>query len=93
MSYQAIDAEESKNSSAFTKFDSLNARVNVLEEKLCFQDELLEVLNKQLSQQQITLLSLTLRVQQLLDSVQVLSSSSAQSGGATGINEPPPPHY
>jgi uncharacterized coiled-coil protein SlyX len=85
-------AVESNDSTALAQTLSLNERVIALEEKLCFQDELLDVLNQQLSQQQITLLSLALRVQQLLDSVQSLSNGAGQSGSTTGVNEPPP-HY
>ena len=89
---KANSALESPDSTALTKYDSLNERVISLEEKLCFQDELLEVLNQQLGQQQIKMLSLELRVQQLLDSVQSLSNGTGQSGSTSGVNEPPP-HY
>lgn len=82
----------SNDPASFARLDALNQRVVSLEEKLCFQDELLEVLNQQLSQQQITLLNLKLRVQQLQDSVQSLSSSAGPGGSAPGANEPPP-HY
>jgi uncharacterized coiled-coil protein SlyX len=43
-------------------------------------------------QQQTRMLSLELRVQQLLDSVQSLSNGSGQSGSTSSVNEPPP-HY
>jgi uncharacterized coiled-coil protein SlyX len=81
----------SSDVASLARIDALNQRVISFEEKLCFQDELLEVLNQQLSQQQITILSLELRVQQLQDSVRTLSSAGP-IGSASGANEPPP-HY
>jgi len=92
MASKAHEAVESNDLTASAKYDSLNQRVIGLEEKLCFQDELLEVLNQQLSQQQITLLNLALRVQQLQDSLQSLSNTGGQSSSTSGANEPPP-HY
>lgn len=67
------------------------ARIDELEIKLAFQEQLIEVLNQQVSAQEQRVLSLERRVhtmaQMLLD-----MGNGAPAGASTSGNEPPP-HY
>lgn len=67
----------------------MDARLNDLETRLAFQDDLLESLNRIVAeqQQQIDLLQREMRL--LYDQLKSLSATLPAAGG----EEPPPPHY
>jgi uncharacterized coiled-coil protein SlyX len=62
-----------------------------LQIKLSFQDQLLEVLNRQVSDQELRLSKLILQVQAL--SAQVKTLEAGTSSGAASSNHEIPPHY
>lgn len=67
------------------------ARIDELEIKLAFQEQLIEVLNQQVSAQEQRVLSLERRVQTMAQLLMDLGSG-APAGASTGGNEQPP-HY
>jgi SlyX protein len=67
------------------------ARLNELEIKLSFQDELIDVLNQQISGQELRLLTLERRLQTLAEAYLNLDSASVGTSASAKLEVPP--HY
>ncbi len=68
-----------------------NSRLNELEIKLSFQDELIDVLNQQISGQELRLLTLERRLQTLAQAYLNLDTSADGAGASAKLEVPP--HY
>ena len=66
------------------------AKIQELEIKLSFQDELIDVLNQQVSAQELRILSLERRMQILAETVLNLEPAGSTS---TSAKSEVPPHY
>jgi SlyX protein len=69
--------------------ESLGARLDALEIRVAYQDQIIDDLNKTVTDQWKQIDALTRRIEGLVDRVQEAESRAA-SGSAP---EPPPPHY
>ncbi|MES3040159.1 MAG: SlyX family protein [Pseudomonadota bacterium] len=67
----------------------MDARINDLEVKLAFQDDLLEALNHSVAQQQQQIDLLQAQMRMLYQQMKTLQPSDQ----AVEADEPPPPHY
>ena len=68
---------------------TLNARIETLETRIAYQDQIIEDLNKSVTEQWKQVESLAKQVDRLTDRVKDVEGNVAPSGAA----EPPPPHY
>ena len=66
-------------------------RLNEIEIKISFQDELIDVLNQQISSQELRILTLERRLQTLAEAFLNLDSGAANAGGSAKSEVPP--HY
>jgi SlyX protein len=64
-------------------------RIDELEIRLSFQEQLLETLNQQISQQQLSLIALQRHVVELAAALRAMPGSTTASSSA----HEPPPHY
>ncbi|HZH53126.1 MAG TPA: SlyX family protein [Microvirga sp.] len=69
--------------------EALGARIDALEIRIAYQDEIIEDLNKTVVAQWKQIDTLTRQVANLLDRVQ----EAEHKAGAPSTPEPPPPHY
>ena len=69
--------------------DSVNARLEALEVRVAYQDQVIEDLNQTVIDQWKKIDALKRQLAELLDRVQEVEDSS----GAPRAPEPPPPHY
>jgi len=69
----------------------IESRLEELESKLAFQDDLIESLNEIIARQDRDLLRLELRVKTLSDKLSDLAESAATPGESPGFEVPP--HY
>lgn len=67
----------------------LNARIDALEIRIAYQDEIIEDLNKTVVAQWKQIDALTRRLANLLDRVR----EAEHKAGVPSTPEPPPPHY
>lgn len=69
--------------------EALNARIDALEVRAAYQDQMIEDLNQTVIEQWKKVESLRRQLAELLDRVQEVEDSSTSSS----TPEPPPPHY
>jgi SlyX protein len=69
--------------------DALGQRIDALEMRIAYQDEIIEDLNKTVIAQWKQIDALTRQIAGLIDRVQ----EAEHGGGSRGAPEPPPPHY
>lgn len=69
--------------------EAVNARLEALEVRVAYQDQVIEDLNQTVIDQWKKIDSLRRQLNELLDRVQEVEDSSA----STRAPEPPPPHY
>ncbi len=69
----------------------LNPRLNEVEIKISFQDELIDVLNQQISGQELRILTLERRLQTLAEAFLNLDTGAGSAGGPPKSEKPP--HY
>ncbi|MDQ0395979.1 SlyX family protein [Labrys monachus] len=69
--------------------DTLTARIDTLETRLAFQDEIIEDLNQAIVAQWKQIEALTRRLARLDDRMQ----ATELRADLAGLPEPPPPHY
>ena len=69
--------------------ETLNARIDTLEMRFAYQDQIIEDLNKTITEQWKQIDSLTRQIAHLVNRVQ----ENADPAGFSGAPEPPPPHY
>ena len=74
------------------KFASMtDPRLNEIEIKLSFQDELIDVLNQQISSQELRILTLERRLQTLAEAF--LNLDAGATSGSGSAKSEIPPHY
>ena len=66
-------------------------RLNEIEIKISFQDELIDVLNQQISSQELRILTLERRLQTLAEAFLNLDTGTGNTGGSAKSEIPP--HY
>jgi SlyX protein len=71
------------------EIEDLNARIDTLEMRFAYQDQVIEDLNRTITEQWKQIDLLTRRLANLGERVQ----EAADSAGAPAAPEPPPPHY
>ncbi len=69
--------------------EALAARIDTLETRLAFQEEIIEDLNKAIIEQWKQIEALTRRMARLDDRME----ASETRADLAGLSEPPPPHY
>jgi SlyX protein len=69
--------------------DALNARIDALEVRVAYQDQVIEDLNQAVIEQWKRIESLKRQFSELLDRVQEVEDGT----GSPSVPEPPPPHY
>jgi len=69
----------------------IESRLDELESRLAFQDDLIESLNETIARQDRELVRLELRVKSLADKLNDFAESAAMPGAASGHEVPP--HY
>jgi SlyX protein len=74
-----------------TPDSELAARIDELESRLAFQDDLIEDLNGVVSRQDRDLAVLTLRLQELASKLNDIADAAASPGDSSGYENPP--HY
>lgn len=72
-----------------SEIDNLSARVDTLEMRFAYQDQLIEDLNRTITEQWKQIDALTRRLANLGERVR----EAADNAGAPAAPEPPPPHY
>jgi SlyX protein len=72
-----------------SEIEILGARIDALEMRLTFQDEIIDDLNKAIVAQWKQIEALTRRLGRLDDRME----ASEQRADLAGLPEPPPPHY
>jgi SlyX protein len=72
---------------------SMEANITELQIKLSFQEELLETLNQQITDQELRLAKLNLQMQALIERVKNLDANPQQAGSADNAAHEIPPHY
>ena len=71
------------------ELDALSARIDTLEMRFAYQDQVIEDLNRTITEQWKQIDALTRRLAHLGERVQ----EAADNAGAPALPEPPPPHY
>jgi SlyX protein len=69
--------------------DALNARIDALEVRVAYQDQVIEDLNQAVIEQWKRIEGLKRQFNELLDRVQEVEDGT----GSASVPEPPPPHY
>ena len=72
-----------------SEIDQLTARIDTLEMRFAYQDQVIEDLNRTITEQWKQIDNLTRRLANLGERVQ----EAADNAGAACAPEPPPPHY
>ena len=75
--------------SAMSEIDALTARIDTLEMRFAYQDQVIEDLNRTITEQWKQIDHLTRRLASLGERVQ----EAADNAGGPSAPEPPPPHY
>lgn len=86
---QSLTKTGQKQSMNGEKEQQLHQRIEELETRMAFQDDLLHSLNEQLGQQQLSIHELWEAKQQLQKQIEELHSPQSRHND----QEPPPPHY
>jgi SlyX protein len=71
------------------EIDALSERIDTLEMRFAYQDQVIEDLNRTITEQWKQIDLLTRRLANMGDRMQ----EAADNAGATSAPEPPPPHY
>jgi len=71
--------------------DPIVARLDELESRLAFQDDMIETLNETITRQDPQMARMELRIKALADKLQDLAESASMPGGSAGHEIPP--HY
>jgi SlyX protein len=72
-----------------SEVDELTARIDTLEMRFAYQDQIIEDLNRTITEQWKHIDALTRRLANLGERMQ----EAADNAGGTAPSEPPPPHY
>ena len=72
-----------------SEIDQLTARIDTLEMRFAYQDQVIEDLNRTITEQWKQIDNLTRRLANLGERVQ----EAADNAGGPATPEPPPPHY
>lgn len=72
-----------------SEIDQLTARIDTLEVRFAYQDQVIEDLNRTITEQWKQIDNLTRRLANLGERVQ----EAADNSGSPATPEPPPPHY